>query len=148
MVLQNIFDERGIDKELNEFEIAVCDNQGLLFQDCQWDFEVDAKDFVEKFMNSDIAASMDNTVSPFHNTGTKQIGEKLLQKIIVKPFKGEYKSSDTLYWMGYIYRYWVWWLGDSSKEIYQKADYTTMSRLYSYLHTLSPELAILKLKQE
>lgn len=147
MVQKNIFDERGVDTELNEFKIAVCDNQGLLFQDCQWDFEADANDFIEKFMNSDVAASMDNTVSPFHNTGTKQLGESLLKEVVLKPIECEYKNSDILYWIGYIYRYWVWWLGDTSKEVYKKADYATMDRLYSYLHMLSPELAILKLRE-
>ena len=98
-------------------------------------------------MNSDVAASMDNTLSPFHNTSTLQIGESLLKECEVNSFKGEYRNSDILYWTGYIYRYWVWWLGMSSKEVYAKADYETMSTLYSYLHTVSPELAISKLNE-
>ena len=147
MIEKLIFDKRGKEKELNQFELAVCDNQGLLFQDCQWDFEVDALDFVSEFMNSNVAKSMDNTLSPFHNTGTQQIGNSLLKECRIKSFIGEYVNSDILYWMGYIYRYWVWWLGESSKDIYSKADYETMSMLYSYYHTLSPELAILKLNK-
>ncbi|OGO84088.1 MAG: hypothetical protein A2Y24_08225 [Clostridiales bacterium GWE2_32_10] len=141
-------EEYGGDKELNMFEIAVCDNQGLLFAECQSDFESDAKDFIVKFMHSDIARSMDNNISPYHNTGTKQIGEALLESDNVKIFEGAIKNKDMLYWMGYIYRYWNKWLGESSECIYSQADYDYMVIVYNYFHTLSPEQAILRIKSK
>jgi hypothetical protein len=147
VVARNIFDERGKDNELTEYRIAVCDNQGVLFEECEYEMEVDAKDFVEKFMKSDVAASTDNTISPYHNTGTIQIAKALIKECRIKKFTGNYKNREVLYWMGYIYRYWVFWLGDSSIEVYNKADFETMERVYSYMHTLSPEQAILKLRK-
>ncbi|HBY20566.1 MAG: hypothetical protein A2Y24_07570 [Clostridiales bacterium GWE2_32_10] len=138
----------GVDKELSEFETAVCRNQALLFQECQWDFDVDSKDFIAKFMNGNIAASMDKQLSPFHNTGIKQIGEAMLDEYEIDRFNGNEHNQEVLYWMGYIYRYWNMWLGESSKEIYEIADYDYMSTVYNYFHTLSPETAIMRIKNK
>jgi hypothetical protein len=137
---------RGENNELNGFEIAVCENQAALFRDCQWDFSVDAFDFIDKFMNSSVAESMDKDISVFHNNGTKQIGEAVLRECEVQAHGGEYYNPDVLYWAGYIYRYWCWWLGESSREIYNYADIRRLSSAYG-LHVLSPEGAIRKLKE-
>jgi hypothetical protein len=138
--------ERGEANELNGFEIAVCENQAALFRDCQWDFAVDAFDFIEKFMTSSIAESMDKDISVFHNNGTKQIGEAVLRECAVKAHDGDYYNPDVLFWAGYIYRYWCWWLGESSRDIYRFADISRMAEAYG-LHVLSPERAIQKLKE-
>ncbi len=144
MIKRNIFDKRGYDTEVNSFYEAVARNQGALFENCEWDFEVDARDFIEKFMNCDIAKSMDNSVSDYHNTGIKRIGESTCARCNIKPFTGEYENEYVLYWMGYIYRYWVYWLGTSSVDVYKTADFDVMKKSYA-LHVLSPEQTIVTL---
>jgi hypothetical protein len=137
----------AFDRELNGFEIAVCENQGALFRDCQADFNVDALDFIEKFMTGSIAADMDAEISAYHNNGTKQIGEAVLRVSDVRPFSGKPINTDILYWIGYVYRYWSWWLGTTSATIYETADIIRMIAAYG-LHVLSPERAITKLLQD
>lgn len=132
-------------KELTQFELAVCDNQGVLFQECQWDFNADAQDFIQKFMTSNVAKNMDNEISPFHNTGIIQIGNALKSQTEISPCVTLIQNADLLYWIGYLYRYWNMWLKHSSASIYQKADFCRMSAVYTQFHTLAPEQAIMRL---
>ena len=56
-------------------------------------------------------------------------------------------DNETLYWTGYIYRYWNIYTGESSKDIYKQAPAKTMQTVYLMYHTMSPELAIERLKE-
>jgi hypothetical protein len=136
------------DKELNTFELAVCNNQGDLFEESQYDFGSDAYDFVTKFMNSDIAESMDKPISMCHTWGIKQIGETLLNTVEIKRHTGdEYIKRDALFWAGYLYRFWSLLKNESSARIIKEAPIEVVCGAYAGLHTLSPEEAIRMLKQ-
>ncbi len=66
-------------------------------------------------------------------------GGKYLLEEIVEADKdkicnnGEMYSKDVIYWIGYIYRYWHYYTGESSKVIYKQAPVETMKRNYSLL---------------
>ena len=60
---------------------------------------------------------------------------------------GDVYDKETLYWMGYVYRYWHFYTGESSKEIYKQASAKTMNSMYLMYHTMSPEMAIDRLKE-
>ncbi|MCL1808953.1 MAG: hypothetical protein FWG42_04185 [Clostridiales bacterium] len=135
---------RGLDKELSLFEIAVCENQGDLFEESQYDFNCDAFDFVTKFMNSEIAGSLDQDLSMCHTWGIKQIGETLISMVEIEKHSGEeYISRDCLHWVGYLYRYWAWWLGTSSRQIILDAPVALACAMYDGYHTLDMKAAIL-----
>lgn len=51
-------------------------------------------------------------------------------------------SSEIMYWIGYIYRYWHYLKGEPSFKIYRQANMKTMRRNYMIFHTMDPELAI------
>jgi len=128
------------DKELTSFELAVCDNQAVLFEECQLAYGSDAFDFIEKFMLGDVAAQLDRKVSAFHNTGTKQLGDYFISQTNVLPMT-QRKSSEALFWVGYLYRYWAWMNMNSSKII----KITPVERaymLYEGYHTLDVKEAI------
>jgi hypothetical protein len=127
-------------KELTGFELAVCENQAVLFEECQLTYKCDAFDFVEKFMCGDVAAEMDNKISSFHNTGTKQLGDYFLSQETVQPLSKR-KSTEALFWLGYVYRYWAW-LGTPSKEIIEIAPVERAYMLYEGFHTLDVKEAI------
>lgn len=61
--------------------------------------------------------------------------------------QGECYDRETLYWTGYLYRYWHIYKGDSSREIYKQAPAKTMQIVYLMYHTMSPEMAIDRLKE-
>ena len=141
--------QRGYDNELGEFELATCNTQGDLFADCQHleDYPCDAYDFITKFMAGEIAKDMDRDVSMCHTWGTDQIYETFFYDTHIEKHNGNvYIDSDTLFWAGYLFRYWVWWLGDSSNEIINKVSAELVCSTYIGLHTVDPKQAIVMLK--
>ena len=139
---------RGINNELNGFELTTCKIQGDLFSDCQYleQYSCDAIDFVTKYMNSDIAADMDKDVATCHVWGTKQLYETFMSNTSVNKFDNALVDSRALEWVGYLYRYWVWWLGDSSKDLINNYPVKSLLESYTGLHTLDPKESIYILK--
>ena len=139
---------RGFEKELGAFERTNCKIHGRLFADCQFeDRPSDALDFITKYMNSQLAAEMDKDLAMCHNWGQAQLLETFLGMESVKLHEGEYIDSEVLRWVGYLYRYWTWWLGASSKEIIKEVPAELACGVYIGLHTLDPKQAILTLKR-
>jgi len=136
------WDDFDYDYEFTEFENAVCRNQANLFEECQYDFDCDAIDFVTKFMNSTIAGSMDKKDSPWHAAGIKQKGEELLLLTTVKPFESENEiDPEILYWVGYLYRKWAF-MGASSRSIISFVPAQKAIETYGGYHTLDIAEAI------
>lgn len=55
--------------------------------------------------------------------------------------------NEVLYWAGYVYRYWHFLTGESSKDIYKQAPAETMNTNYLMFHCMDTELAIEDLKE-
>ena len=51
-------------------------------------------------------------------------------------------SSDELYWMGYIYRYWAYTREATSRQIYHAINATELRKYFLSYHTQDPEKAI------
>ena len=56
-------------------------------------------------------------------------------------------SMEVMYWSGYTYRYWHYYTGECSNEIYKAADAETMNECWPGFHTLDVEMAIDDLKE-
>lgn len=56
-------------------------------------------------------------------------------------------SREVMYWAGYVYRYWHYYTGEYSRDIYQIANAGTMSECWLGFHTLDVEMAIDDLKE-
>lgn len=58
----------------------------------------------------------------------------------------EVYSEELIYWIGYIYRYWHYVTGESSKEIIMQAPVKVMKQKYGRLYTMTSEEVIEVLK--
>ena len=56
-------------------------------------------------------------------------------------------SREVMYWIGYTYRYWHYYTGENSKEIYKIADAYIMNECWLGFHTMDVEMAIEDLKE-
>lgn len=63
------------------------------------------------------------------------------------PKDGNLYDNEVLYWAGYVYRYWHFLTGESSKDIYKQAPAETMNTNYLMFHCMDTELAIEDLKE-
>lgn len=107
----------------------------------------DSESYIKAFMNSDIAEDLD---LPFHHmqwAGTHYLMSRMEDEYSDDLVEGECYDTETLYWTGYLYRYWHLYTGESSREIYKQAPAKTMRIVYLMYHTMSPEMAIDRLKE-
>lgn len=128
-------------------ELALCDTQGKLFElSARRGYNSEA--FVKAYMNSSVAADMDLEFHHVQWAGKEYVLARLEEECSDKlTTGGTILDEDTLYWIGYLYRYWNLYNQESSRAIYRQAPYKIMSVVYLMYHTMSPELAIERLKE-
>ena len=108
----------------------------------------DSETFIRVFMHSGIAEGLDSDFDYSQWAGKEYLMERM-QKEDPEGFseQGTVFDSETLYWAGYLYRYWHFSTGESSKEIYRQADAETINTMYYGYHTLDIKMAIDLLKE-
>lgn len=126
--------------------LTLCEMQAQLFvQSGEKGYA--SETFIRAFMLSDIARDLD---LPFHHmqwAGVHYLLSRMEEECAEGLIQGECYDSETLYWIGYLYRYWHLYQGDSSRRIYRQASAKTMRAVYLMYHTMSPEMAIDRLKE-
>lgn len=131
---------------LDVFEMTLCDMQGKLFEmSASEGYSSEA--FIKTFMQSKTAADLDMVFNHMQWAGQGYIIDRLKEEnasTLVKD--AALYDNETLYWSGYLYRYWHFYTGESSKEIYKQAPANVMRSMYLIYHTMSPEMAIDRLK--
>ena len=60
---------------------------------------------------------------------------------------GDVYSEELIYWIGYIYRYWHYVTGESSKEILKLVPVKVMKKNYEWLYLMTQEEVIEILKE-
>jgi len=134
-----------VQKVLTKFENQLCDIQGRLFER-SFIMNLDSKDFIEKFMNSETCRHMDLSYDRLQWAGEEYIPDYLLNEINIDP-KGIVYKKDELYWAGYIYRYWHYLTGESGRRIYSQIKAPIIKNCYLGFHTLDNTLAVENLKE-
>lgn len=124
----------------------LCDIQGRLFE-LALKNEYDSPTFIEAFMNSHAAASLDDTYDRLQWAGEEYILEELIDELGGLKKSGTAYPREVMYWAGYTYRYWHYYTAESSREIYQTADAQTMEQCWAGFHTFDVEMAIDDLKE-
>lgn len=118
-----------------------CEVQGKLFElAVKKGYEGGA--FIEAFMKSDVAKRLDSDFDHLQWAGEEYNLEQLNDEVggLKKGYNGYHE--EIMYWAGYIYRYWHYYKGLSSKEIYLIADEKIMKDMWLGFHTLDVEMAI------
>ena len=128
-------------------QLTLCDTQGQLFE-LAAERGYSSEAFIKAFMTSQVAADMDKDFHHVQWAGKAYILSRMEDELADQLTKdGEIYDRETLYWAGYIYRYWSFYTKESSKEIYKQAPAKTMNIVYLMYHTMSPEMAIDRLKE-
>ncbi len=134
----------NMDKHLQS---SLSDMQGQLFE-MSIEKGLDSESFIKAFMLSDIAKDIDSEFNFMQWCGKEYIMERILDELKDNlKIGGEIYDKETMYWIGYVYRSWHFYTGESSKEIYRQAKAKTMKITYYPYHTLSVESAIDRLKE-
>lgn len=132
---------------MNEMQLKLCDIQGRLFE-LTVERQLGSAAFIKTFMNSETAKALDSTYNRMQWAGEEYLLEEVTETAGDKlSGTGEVFERDVIYWIGYLYRYWHYYTGETSKAIYKQAPVETMKRNYMMFHTMAPEVAIEDLKE-
>lgn len=131
---------------MEPMELKLCDIQGRLFESFL-QTSYGSESLIRAFMNSKLAVYLDSEYNRMQWVGEEYLLEEFLDEQMDTLSVGEQYSREVMYWSGYLYRYWHYATGESSKKIYRQAGAKTMSRNYMMFHTMDPELAIEDLKE-
>ncbi len=126
---------------LDRFQLQLCDIQGRLFE-LSVKHGLDSTEFIEKFMNSRCASALDDVYDRLQWAGEEYILEELTEEAGGLAKSNDLFSMDVMFWAGYLYRYWHFYTGQSSKDIYTIADAKMMNESWLGFHTLDNEMAI------
>lgn len=131
---------------MDSLERKLCDMQGRLFK-LSVDKGFESISFIKFFMSSEIAKGLD---SEFDRT--QWAGEEYLIDEITSEHKDKLPIGDTfdkevMYWIGYTYRYWHYYTGESSKAILKQSPPKTMAANYLMFHTMDTKMAVDNLKE-
>ena len=124
----------------------LCDIQGRLFE-LALKNGYDCPKFIDFFMNSRAASALDDVYDRLQWAGEEYILDELDEEAGGLKKAGTVYNLEVMYWSGYVYRYWHYYTGEYSHEIYKIADARTMNECWSGFHTFDVEMAIDDLKE-
>lgn len=128
-------------------QLSLCDTQGQLFE-LSSKYGYNSEAFIKAYMTSKVSMDMDKEFNHLQWAGKAYILSRIEDELSDKLIKdADVFDKETLYWIGYIYRYWHFYTGEKSKEIYKQAPARTMKTVFLMYHTMSPEMAIDRLKE-
>ena len=133
---------------MTSFDLKLCDVQGRLFVLSATNGYSSEK-FVKIFMKSETAKELDSSYNCKQCFGEEYLFAEVIEQAgnIFKE-NDEVYSKECIYWIGYIYRYWNYVTGKSSKEIYKQAPVKVMRQNYARLYMMTPEEVIELLKEK
>lgn len=131
---------------MTSIDLQLCDIQGSLFK-LSVRRGISSTEFVKVFMKSATAKALDSSYNRMQWAGEEYLLEEVIDEAADRFKKpGEVYSEELIYWIGYIYRYWHYVTGESSKEIIKLAPVKVMKQNYERLYLMTPEEIIEMLK--
>ncbi|MBQ2742762.1 MAG: hypothetical protein IJF32_08160, partial [Oscillospiraceae bacterium] len=98
-------------------QLTLCDTQGKLFE-LSGERGYDSETFIKSFMTTAISKDMDKDFHHVQWAGKEYIMSRMEEENAnAISNNGIVFDNETLYWTGYIYRYWNIYTGESSKDI-------------------------------
>ena len=132
---------------MTSIDMQLCDIQGRLFK-LSVQRGINSAEFIKVFMKSATAKALDSTYNRMQWAGEEYLLEEVIDEArdrFEKP--REVYAEELIYWIGYIYRYWHYVTGESSKEIIKMAPVKVMKQNYERLYLMIPEEVIEILKE-
>ena len=132
---------------MTSIELQLCDIQGRLFK-LSAQRGISSAEFIKIFMKSATAKALDSTYNRMQWAGEEYLLEEVIDEEGDRFEKqGEVYAEELIYWIGYIYRYWHYVTGESSKKRIKLAPVKVMKQNYKRFYVMTPEEVIEILKE-
>lgn len=132
---------------MNSLQLKLCDIQGRLFKLAAMQ-AFSSECFVQLFMKSQVAKCLDSKYNQLQWAGEEYLMEAFLEEAGDRLLKSDERySQEQMFWMGYLYRYWHFYTGESSKRIIIQAPVSSVRQSYMMFHTMDVSMAIDNLRE-
>ena len=135
-------------KKMDSLGLRLCSYQALLFEASAEKAKCSSPIFIRRFMNSDLATRLDKDGMVFDSIDIADAIKEVEVQYGESTYGKEKFSSEELHWIGYIYRYWAYISGRSSRQIYKMVKPGQLRKLYFPYHSLDPYQAIERIAEE
>ncbi len=129
---------RKIDKD----GLILCDIQAKAFEISLSSTRCSSEIFIRRFMFSRVAAQMDNLSFLSTNLQACDIIQLTDEEFGPSTYGSVKYSANELHWIGYLYRYFAYTYGKSSKQVYRIIKPKELRALFLPYHTMDPSKAI------
>ena len=113
---------------MDKIKQRLCGIQGRLFAD-SLKAGYESEPFIRGFMRSCVAKALDSEYNRMQWAGEAYLIEELQEEASIRMGEKAY-DRESLFWMGYVYRYWHFYTGESSKDIVRIAPVRTLHKNY------------------
>lgn len=134
-------------RKIDNYGLKLCNYQAELFQNSLTQVNCSSKIFIRRFMLSDFAKRMDTDGFLYDTVDIMDAFQEIEDQFGPSDYGKIKFSREEIYWTGYIYRYWAYTSGKSSKQIYRITKPDELQKLYFPYHSLDPEVAIERIKE-
>ncbi len=129
-------------KKIDKDGLFLCELQAEVFELSSDIMMTSSAIFIRRFMNSEVAKNMDKGVFLEHNIGAKGFLDRINEEYGTSQYGREKYTRNELYWIGYIYRYYVYTYEISSKKAYKTIKPKELRSLFLPYHTMDARLAV------
>lgn len=129
-------------KELHGDDLSLCRFQAQVFERSRDLTQCSSPVFLRRFMHSKAAKRMDLPGFMSESSSQETIIAEVEEEYGPSSYGTMKYSSEALYWMGYLYRYWCLQRNLTSRQVCKIIQPTELRKLYAPYHTLDPAQAI------
>lgn len=129
-------------KKIDNDGLLLCEIQAKAFELSGVTQNTSSAVFIRRFMNSDVAKQLDNLAVLQSNMQATDILNLIDEEYGKSEYGSDKYSSNELYWIGYIYRYYAYTYDKTSKQVYKIVKPQELRSLFLPYHTMDPAQAI------
>ncbi len=129
-------------KKIDKDGLLLCDIQAKAFELSITEQDTSSEIFIRRFMYSEVAKQLDNAAVLQSNIQARDL-LSLLDEEYGKSDYGSVKyTTNELYWIGYLYRYFAYTYDKTSVQVYKIVKPKELRGLFLPYHTMDPSQAI------
>lgn len=129
-------------RTIDQGGLLLCRLQGNLFEASATQYPTSSAIFIRRFMNSSVARRIDRESYLGGFDSTASILAELDQEYGTSAYGCAKFDTETLYWIGYLYRYWAYTHEQPSAALFKIISGRELAQLYPAYHSLDPSSAI------
>ena len=129
-------------REFDDGGAWLADYQGKLFEKSRERFSCSSRIFMRRFLHSDILKILDMNKDFLVRFTVDEALDEIEAQFGPSDYGKVQFPSESLYWMGYMYRYISYTRETDTRLLFKWFDYVKMNELYYVYHTQDPEWCI------